>query len=188
METLIVLAVVVLVALYAVRVYNGLVSLRARVAEAWSDIQVQMKRRYDLIPNLVETVNGYASHERETLEAVVKARNNAVAATGSPEAQAAAEKLLSGALGRLFALAEAYPDLKADQNFRALQDELTATENQIQGSRRFYNGSVRELNVMIEQFPSNIVAGLFKFQKAQFFELDEDERAAASKPVKVSFS
>lgn len=187
METLIVLAVVVLVAFYAVRIYNGLVSLRARVQEAWSDIQVQMKRRYDLIPNLVETVKGYASHERETLEAVIKARDTAVSTTGSPESQAAAEKQLSGALGRLFALAEAYPDLKADQNFRALQDEITATENLIQGSRRFYNGSVRELNVMVEQFPSNIFAGVFKFQKAEYFELDEDERAAAGKPVKLSF-
>ena len=187
MELLIVAAVVVLVLLYGVRIYNGLVALRGRVEEAWSDIQVQMKRRYDLIPNLVETVKGYASHERETLEAVIAARNKAVATTGSPEAQGAAEQVLSGALGRLFALAEAYPDLKADQNFRALQDELTATENQIQGSRRFYNGSVKELNVTIDQFPSNLVAGWFKFQKAQFFELDEDERAAVSKPVKVSF-
>jgi LemA protein len=188
METWIVLAVVVIVALYGVSIYNGLVSLRARVQEAWSDIQVQMKRRYDLIPNLVETVKGYAAHERGTLEAVVEARNKAVATTGSPEAQAAAERLVSGALGKLFALAESYPDLKADQNFRALQDELAATENEIKGSRRFYNGSVRELNVKVDQFPSNLVAGLFKFGKAEFFELEEDEREAASKPVKVSFS
>jgi len=187
METMIVVAVVVLVGLYGVRIYNGLVSLRTRVEEAWSDIQVQMKRRYDLIPNLVETVKGYASHERDTLEAVVRARNAAVAQNGSPEQQAAAERAVAGALGRLFALAEAYPDLKADQNFRALQDELVATEEKLNGSRRFYNGSVRELNVMVEQFPSNLIAGFFKFAKAQFFELDEDERAAASKPVRVSF-
>jgi LemA protein len=188
METLIVVAVVVLVGLYGVKVYNGLVSLRTRVEEAWSDIQVQMKRRYDLIPNLVETVKGYASHERDTLEAVVKARNAAVATTGSPEQQAAAERAVTGALGKLFALAEAYPELKADQNFRALQDELVATEEKLGASRRFYNGSVRDLNVMVEQFPSNLIAGFFKFGKAQFFELDEDERAAASKPVKVSFN
>ena len=188
METLIVVAVVVLVGLYGVKIYNGLVSLRTRVEEAWSDIQVQMKRRYDLIPNLVETVKGYASHERETLEAVVKARNAAVATTGSPEQQAAAERAVTGALGKLFALAEAYPELKADQNFRALQDELVATEEKLGASRRFYNGSVRDLNVMVEQFPSNLIAGVFKFGKAQFFELDEDERAAASKPVKVSFN
>ena len=188
METLIVVAVVVLVGLYGVKIYNGLVSLRTRVEEAWSDIQVQMKRRYDLIPNLVETVKGYASHERETLEAVVKARNAAVAQTGTPEQQAAAERAVTGALGKLFALAEAYPELKADQNFRALQDELVATEEKLGSSRRFYNGSVRDLNVTVEQFPSNLIAGFFKFGKAQFFELDEDERAAASKPVKVSFN
>ena len=188
METLIVVAVVVLVGLYGVKIYNGLVSLRTRVEEAWSDIQVQMKRRYDLIPNLVETVKGYASHERETLEAVVQARNAAVAQNGSPEQQAAADRAVTGALGKLFALAEAYPELKADQNFRALQDELVATEEKLGSSRRFYNGSVRDLNVTVEQFPSNLIAGFFKFGKAQFFELDEDERAAASKPVKVSFS
>ena len=187
METLIVIAIVVVVALYGVRLYNAFVAMKARVEEAWSDIQVQMKRRYDLIPNLVETVKGYAAHERETLEAVVAARNKAVATNGSPEEQAAADRALTGALGKLMLVVEAYPELKADQNFRALQDELTQTEDLIKGARRFYNGAVRELNVAVDQFPSNLVAGVFKFGKAQYFELDEDEKVAASKPVPVSF-
>lgn len=172
---------------YVVFAYNRLVSLRTRSEEAWSDIQVQMKRRYDLIPNLVETVKGYASHEADTLQAVVEARNKAMADTGSPEHQAQSENMLQGALRQLFALAEAYPDLKANQNFSELQAELTETENRIKMSRRYYNGSVRDLNVMVEQFPSNIVAGQFGFQKREFFELDDEEAAAASRPVEVSF-
>ncbi len=179
--------IVAAAAAYVVYAYNRLVSLRTRTDEAWSDIQVQMKRRYDLIPNLVETVKGYAAHEAGTLEAVVEARNRAMADTGSPEHQAQSENMLQGALRQLFALAEAYPDLKANQNFSQLQAELTDTENRIKMSRRYYNGSVRDLNVMVEQFPSNLVAGQFGFSKREFFELDDEEAAAASRPVPVSF-
>ncbi|MEJ8572406.1 LemA family protein [Microbaculum marinum] len=183
----IVLALIVIAALYAVVIYNSLVSLRTRVSEAWSDIQVQMKRRYDLIPNLVETVKGYARHEAGTLEAVVEARNRAMADDGSPAHQAETENMLQHALKNLFALAEAYPDLKANQNFAQLQSDLTETEDMINRSRRFYNGSVRDLNIRIEQFPSNIVAAQFGFEKREFFELDEAEAEAASRPVAVSF-
>jgi LemA protein len=172
---------------YGIRTYNFFITLRTRVSEGWSDIQVQMKRRYDLIPNLVETVKGYAGHEKKTLEDVIAARNAAVADTGSPAHQAQSESLLSGALRQLFALAEAYPDIKANTNFLQLQKDLTDTENQIQSSRRYYNGTVKELNILTEQFPSNLIARLFSFGKAEFFELTEAEAAAASQPVKVSF-
>jgi LemA protein len=183
----ILLALLVVTVLYVIVTYNALVSLRTRAAEAWSDIQVQMKRRYDLIPNLVETVKGYAKHEAGTLEAVVEARNRAMADEGSPAHQAETENMLQHALKNLFALAENYPDLKANQNFAQLQSELTETENLINRSRRFYNGSVRDLNIKIEQFPSNLVAQQFHFEKNEFFELDEAEAEAASKPVDVSF-
>ncbi len=183
----ILVAAAVAVAGYVMVTYNALVSLRTRVEEAWSDIQVQLKRRYDLIPNLVETVKGYAAHEAGTLEKVVQARNAAMASTGTPEDQARAENMLQSALKSLFALAEAYPDLKANQNFAQLQADLTDTENRIKMSRRFYNGSVRDLNVKIDQFPSNLVAGQFGFRKAEFFELDEAEAAEAARPVPVSF-
>ena len=183
----IVLAAVAAAAAYAVYAYNRLVSLRTRTEEAWSDIQVQMKRRYDLIPNLVETVKGYAAHESGTLTAVIEARNRAMSNTGSPESQAQTENMLQGALKSLFALSEAYPDLKANENFAQLSAELTETENKIKMSRRYYNGSVRDLNVVVEQFPSNIVAGQFGFHKREFFELDDAEAEAASRPVPVSF-
>jgi len=188
MEILYVLAALaVLVVGYVIVTYNRLVSLRTRVREAWSDIQVQMKRRYDLIPNLVETVKGYATHERGTLESVVKARGEAMANEGSPESQARSENMLQATLKSLFALAENYPQLKADANFAQLQADLADTENRIKMARRYYNGSVRDLNIKIEQFPSNLVAGQFGFAMAQFFELDADEVAAASQPVRVDF-
>jgi len=183
----ILLAIIVLGALYVVVTYNSLVSLRTRASEAWSDIQVQMKRRYDLIPNLVETVKGYATHEAGTLEAVVEARNRAMADSGSPAHQAESENMLQHALKNLFALVENYPDLKANQNFAQLQTEITETENLINRSRRFYNGSVRDLNIKIEQFPSNLIAQQFNFEKNEFFELDEAEAEAAARPVSVSF-
>ncbi len=174
------------VALYVILIYNGLVSLKNRVAEAWSDIEVQMKRRYNLIPNLIETVKGYMSHERETLESVTRARGEALANQGSPDAQARSENMLAGALKSLFALAENYPDLKANQGFLDLQDDLAEVEDKIQAARRYFNGSVRGLNVKIEQFPSNLVARGFDFVQAAFFELDEAD-AAARQPVKVQF-
>jgi LemA protein len=174
------------VGLYVILTYNGLVSLKTQVAEAWSDIEVQMKRRYNLIPNLVETVKGYMSHERETLESVTRARGEAMANQGSPDAQARSENMLAGALKSLFALAENYPDLKANQGFLDLQDDLAEVEDKIQAARRYFNGSVRDLNVKIEQFPSNLVAQAFKFVQAGFFELDEAD-AAARQPVKVAF-
>ncbi len=172
--------------LYVMLTYNGLVSLKNRVSEAWSDIEVHMKRRYNLIPNLVETVKGYMSHERETLESVTRARGEAMANQGSPDAQARSENMLAGALKSWFALAENYPDLKANQGFLDLQDDLAEVEDKIQAARRYYNGSVRDLNVKIEQFPSNLVANAFKFVQAGFFELDEAD-AAARQPVKVAF-
>jgi LemA protein len=171
-------------ALYVVFAYNKLVSLRVRVNESWSGIEVQMKRRYDLVPNLVETVKGYASHEAGTLEKVVQARSAAVANQGTPAEQARSENMLAGALKSLFALAENYPDLKANENFLGLQDDLSEIEDNIQASRRYYNGNVRLNNTMVEQFPSNLVARGFSFAKAEFFELDED---AARQPVEVSF-
>lgn len=174
-------------AVYVIVTYNRLVSLRVRVREAWSDIQVQMKRRYDLIPNLVETVRGYAGHEQGVLEGVVRARGEAMSNQGGPEAQARSENALQSTLKSLFMLVESYPQLKADANFRSLQNELTETENRIKMSRRFYNGSVRDLNMAVEQFPSNLVASGFGFRAEEFFTLDADEAAAASRPVPVSF-
>ena len=167
---LIVLAVLLLI--YTVVTYNALVRLRNQAEEAFSDIDVQLKRRHDLIPNLVETVKGYATHERQVFENVTAARSNAVAASG-PEQQAAAENQLTGALRQLFAVAENYPDLKASQNFLELQNELTDTEDKIQASRRFYNMTVRDLNVKIEQFPSSVVARFANAQQRDFFELDD---------------
>ncbi len=176
----------VLAALYAIVIYNGLVSLKNRVGEAWSDIEVQMKVRYNLIPNLIETVKGYMGHERETLESVTRLRGEAMASQGEPGEQAQSENLLTGALKSLFALAENYPELKADRGFLDLQDDLAEVENKIQAARRYYNGSVRDLNIKIEQFPSNLVARGFDFVQAAFFELDEAD-AAARQPVKVRF-
>lgn len=177
------LGIIVLVLLWLVGAYNMLVSRKNRTDESWSDIDVQLKRRYDLIPNLVETVKGYMGHERNTLESVTKARTAAMGA-GSVAEHAQAENMLSQALKSMFAVAESYPDLKASQNFLQLQDEVSDTENKIQASRRFYNGNVRDLNTAIQNFPNNIVAGMFGFKERQFFELDE---AAAREPVKVSF-
>lgn len=185
--SLVVLGVLFVGVIYLVATYNGLVSLRNRVREAWSDIQVQMKRRYDLIPNLIETVKGYASHESGTLEKVIQARNMAMANNGTPAEQAKSENILSGTLKSLFALSENYPDLKANQNFLRLQEELTDTENKIKASRRYYNGNVLALNNKVEMFPTNIIAAMFGFKKAVFFELDEEEKASASKPVQVKF-
>jgi len=169
---------------YVIYAYNNLVRLRVKVSEAWSDIDVQMKRRYNLIPNLVETVKGYAKHEAGTLEKVVQARSDALANQGSPHAQAESENILSGALKSLFAIAEGYPDLKANENFLGLQGDLAEVEDKIQAARRYYNGSVRDNNTLIDQFPSNLVANAFHFIKAEFFEIEE---AAARQPVEVDF-
>ena len=169
------LVLVLVVGLFVVVTYNGLVKLREQVDGAWADIDVQLKRRHDLIPNLVEVVKGYATHERETLEGVIRARNQAVSAQG-PEAQAEAETLLGGALKSMFALSEAYPDLKANQNFLDLQNNLRDTENQIERARRYYNAIVRDYNTRIRQVPSNIVANAFRFTPRDFFEIEEAER------------
>ena len=168
------LAIVAVVALYAIVIYNGLVKARQMKEEAWSGIDVQLKRRTDLIPNLIETVKGYAAHEKGTLENVIELRNRAQAVpSGDVAGRAAAEGMLSQALGRLFALAEAYPDLKANQNFAELQRSLETTEGEIQMARRYYNGAARDLNVRVESFPSNLVANTFRFEKAPFFEIDD---------------
>jgi LemA protein len=171
MIALIIGGVLAIVLLYGVSVYNRLVKLRNLVQEAWSSIDVMLKKRHDLIPNLVETVKGYATHERETLENVTRARNLAVGAD-SVEAKEAAEKNLNQAMINLFAVAEQYPDLKANANFQQLQAELSSIENDIEKSRRYYNGTVRENNTLVESFPSNIIANMYKFEKSKFFELD----------------
>jgi Uncharacterized conserved protein len=170
----ILLAIAVLVSLYLVYLYNSLVKSRQMAEEAWSGIDVQLKRRADLIPNLVETVKGYATHEKSTFEEVVELRNRAQAVpAGDVAARAQAEGMLSQALGKLFALAEAYPDLKANQNFLELQNSLETIESEIQMSRRYYNGAARDLNVRVESFPSNLVAGQFGFSKREYFEIDD---------------
>ncbi len=172
----ILLGLVVLVGLYLVVLYNGLVGLRNRIEAAWAQIDVQLKRRYDLIPNLVETVKGYAAHERETLDAVIRARNAAIAAPDTPHAQAEAQGQITGALRQLFALGEAYPDLKANQNFLALQEELTATEGRVAYARQFYNDSVLEYNNKLQQFPTMIYARMLKFERREYYEADEAAR------------
>jgi LemA protein len=170
----IILGVIVVIALFLVVIYNRLVSLRQTVNQSWSDITVQLKQRHDLVPNLVETVKGYAAHERQTLEAVTAARTNAVQAQqAGPAQQAQAENVLSGALRQLFALSENYPDLKANQNFLSLQEELTSTEDRIAYARQFYNDSVQKYNTKIQTFPTVIVAGMFNFSKREFFEAEE---------------
>jgi len=184
MITGILIAVVVILLIYFAVSYNGFVTLRNRVKEAWSDIDVQMKRRYDLIPNLVETVKGYAAHESGTFEKVIQARNMAMNGPRDPETLAKNENILSGTLKSIFALQENYPELKANQNFLKLQDELRDTEDKIQAARRFYNGNVLSLNTKVEQFPSNIIANMFHFEKEKFFELDD---AAARQAVQVKF-
>lgn len=181
----VILAVVALVIVWAIGMYNALIRKRLHVKESWAAIDTELKRRYDLIPNLVETVKGYATHESETLEAVIQARNNAAASTGSPGQQAQDENMLVGALRQLFAVVEAYPDLKANEGFLNMQQELTVTEDRIQASRRFYNANVRDLNTKIEVFPSNIIASMFGISPAEFFEVED---AAQREAPKVSFS
>ncbi|SHE46287.1 LemA protein [Devosia limi DSM 17137] len=178
----IILGVIAIAAVYAVSIYNSLVKNRQMVEEGWSGIDVQLKRRTDLIPNLMETVKGYMAHERETLESVTNARTAAQSAqNGTPEQRAQAEGALSSALGRLFAVAEAYPDLKANTTFLEFQAALQTVEDEIQMARRYYNGAVRNLNVTVESFPSNLVANGFKFEKAEYFELEnEADRAVPS--------
>jgi len=178
-----ILVIIAAVALWLVAVYNGLIRSRNRVKESWSDIDVQLKRRYDLIPNLVETVKGYAAHEKGALEAVITARAKAMGAQSVSE-HAQAENMLSGALKSLFALSEAYPDLKAVSSFNQLQTELSDTENKIQAARRFYNSNVMSFNNKIEVFPNNFIAGPFGFKKADFFELTD---SAQREPVQVKF-
>jgi len=184
---IIILSVIGVIVLYAIAVFNSLISKRTNVTESWSDIQVQMKRRYDLIPNLVNTVKGYAKHESETFEKVVQARASAMNNQGDVKSQAADENILSGALKSIFALAENYPDLKANQNFLELQQEITDTEDKIQASRRFYNSNVRSINIAIQQFPKNLIAKMLGFRKMEFFELNDSEKEAVSKPVEVKF-
>ena len=179
---IIIVVVLVLLALYAIVSYNGLVSLRNRIENAWAQIDVQLKRRYDLIPNLVETVKGYAAHERETLDAVIAARNAGMNAEG-PHDQAAAENQITGALKSLFALSEAYPDLKANQNFAQLQEELTGTEGRIAYARQFYNDTVYRYNTKVQSFPANILAGMFRFSEREYFQADDESRG----PTQVSF-
>ena len=181
----IVLGVIVVIVLWVITVYNGLVAMRQRVGQAFADIDVQLKQRHDHIPNLVETVKGYAAHERGTLEAVTQARNTAVAAQG-PAQQAAAENMLSGALRQLFALSEAYPDLKANANFQQLQAELTDIENKLAAARRFFNNAVQEYNTGIQQFPAALFAGMFGFGPREFFDVG-DERKTLDQAPQVKF-
>ena len=178
MNLIIALAVLAVIALAVIVVYNGLVRLNVQAGNAWSDIDVQLKRRHDLIPNVVETVKGYASHERQTLEAVINARNRAVAVQGAgPAERGQAEGVLAGALRGLFALAEAYPQLRAAENFGQLQSTLAQIEEAVQSARRYYNAVVRDLNTRIQQFPSNLVAGMFGFKTRDFFEIPDTEKA-----------
>ena len=180
----ILIGILVLVAVFFVGLYNGFVTLVNRAKEAWSDIEVQLKRRYDLIPNLVNTVKGYATHESQAFEKVSAARSMAMQA-GTPAQKGEAENVLSGTLKSLFAISEAYPELKANTNFLELQRELSDTENKIQAARRFYNTQVRDLNTKVEKFPGNLVAGMFHFAKMDFFDLGADK--AAEHPVEVKF-
>lgn len=184
----IIIAIVAIIIIWIIATYNGLVTYKTRADEAWADIDVQLKRRYDLIPNLVNTVKGYATHESGTLDAVIAARNSAMSTSAAPASladKAVAENQLSTSLKSIFALSEAYPDLKANQNFLSLQNELSDTENKIQAARRFYNGVVRDFNTMTSRFPSNIIAGAFGFTKKDYFELGNDD--AAKNPVEVKF-
>ena len=174
----------VIILIWVIGTYNRLVQLRQNVRESWSAIETELRRRYDLIPNIVETVKGYATHERDTLEAVIAARNSAVTNVSSPEAQAAAQNVLTGALGKLMALSEAYPQLKANENFNQLQNELGETETRISQARRFYNANVREMNTAIETFPSCVIANNTGFKSQPYFGIDDP---AAFEPVKVSF-
>ncbi len=189
----ILIGIIIVLVFYVIYAYNNFVSLIQRTKEAWADIDVQLKRRYDLIPNLIETVKGYAAHERGVFEEVTAARAKATQVHVDPTnitpeqimAMAGAESALGASLGKLLAVAEAYPDLKASQNFSQLQSELTDTENKIQAARRFYNGNVRDLKIALQQFPSNIVGSTFNFKEEQYFELEEG--SVEKEPVKVSF-
>lgn len=183
----IILGIIAAVVLFGIALYNSLVKKKIRVDEAWSDITVQLKRRYDLIPNLIETVKGYAKHEKGVFQAVTEARANALKAEG-PKEQAKAENAFSETLKSLFAVSEAYPDLKASQNFQDLQSELVDTEDKIQASRRFYNGAARDLNIAIKSFPNILIAGFLGFKEREFFEVDEGEKEAVKTPVKADFS
>src|SRR5688572_13960885 len=184
----IILGVIVAFVLWAIVIYNGLVAMRQRVNQAFADVDVQLRQRHDLIPNLVETVKGYASHERGTLEAVVQARNAAVTAqAGGVGAQVAAENVLSGALRQLFALSESYPDLKANTNFQQLQSELSDIENKLAAARRFFNNAVQEYNTGIEQFPAVLLAGPLGFSRKEFFDVGVEERKVLEKPPQVKF-
>lgn len=185
MELLIILAVIAVIALAIVGVYNGLIQLKNKVDEGWSDIETQLKRRYDLIPNMVETVKGYAKHENATFEAVTKARNMAMAPNQTPEDKIKNENALSGTLKTLFAVAENYPELKANQNFMDLQATLKEVEEKLQLSRRYYNATVRDFNTKVEIFPNNLVAGIFHFVRRQFFEIENPQER---ENVKVSFT
>jgi LemA protein len=176
----IIIGIVLLLVIVAVVIYNGLIKLRNLVQEAWRQIDVELKRRHDLIPNLLETVKGYAAHEKGTLEGVMQARSAAMSGGQTPAAAAQSEGMLSQALGRLFAVAEAYPDLKANVNFLALQQELSSTEDRIAAGRRYYNANVRELNTKVESVPSNIIAGLAKIGRAEYFESEGAEREVPS--------
>lgn len=180
---IIILAVVVVLAVWVMGVYNGLITIRNKVEEAFSTMDVYLVKRYDLIPNLVETVKGYAKHEKETLDAVIKARN-AAQSSGTIDEKIANENVLAGTLGRLFALTEAYPDLKANTNFMDLQGQLKSLEEDVANARKYYNGAVRQYNTQIQVFPTNILAGLFKFTKKPLFEVEE---ASQRKAVKVQF-
>ena len=182
----VIVGLVLLVALIGIAIYNRMVALRQTTNQAWSDVDVQLKQRHDLVPNLVETVKGYAGHEKSTLDAVVRARNAAVAAQG-PEAASVAEGQLNGALRQLFALTEAYPDLKANTGFLQLQGELSNLETKIAAARRFFNNAVAEFNTAIEQFPAVLLAGMFGFKARAFFELKEEERAAVEAAPTVKF-
>ena len=179
----VVLGVVVLLAIFAIVSYNGLIRGKNQVENSWSQIDVQLKRRIDLIPNLVETVKAYAAHEKETLDAVIRARNAAIAAPSDPHAQAAADTMMTGALRQVFALSESYPDLKANQNFLALQEELTATEGRVAYARQFYNDTVLNYNNKLQAFPTVIFANMMKFQRREYFEADE----AAREVPKIGF-
>ena len=182
--TYIIFGIVAIVVIWLIVAYNGFVRLATRTKESWADIEVQLKRRYDLIPNLVNTVKGYAGHESATFEKVTEARTKAMSAQ-TPAEHGQAENMLSGALKSIFALSEAYPDLKANQNFLELQRELSDTENKIQAARRFYNGNVRDLNIKVGSFPSNLIAGTFGFSKQEFFDIPDNDAAQA--PVEVKF-
>ncbi len=189
----IIVGVIAVLVVYTIAVYNSFVRLTQRAKEAWADIDVQLKRRYDLIPNLIETVKGYAAHERGVFEEVTAARAKATQMNVDPsnitpeqiQAIAGAESALGGALGKLLAIAEAYPDLKANQNFAQLQTELSDTENKIQAARRFYNGNVRDLAIRLQSFPSNIIGNMFGFKEMEYFELEED--SVEKEPIKVQF-